>query len=641
MNRAFTTTLVLAATLSAALPSAAQSPRKDVIWARSTAGATITMDGVLDEPAWAAAESSVILFGMDAGIPGSGWRFNGGIAPSDPSKTTIRFLRDGNQLWMGAVVRDKSVGGQKLWERWDGLLMAIKDHANASRPSPPSEYFYSWWYPEDSLAAVAPGALPRFRGRWTGCSDNPSDCARARTQQEMDAWNAVTVVHGISNDDNTDDWGYVVEMRFDVSVMGYDFNQPGGDAVEWNISIYDCDWFWPFQPTFSSNRVWWQDPWGNDAWYHNVRVYGRSDVTINSGAAPTVAPDVRIPAADNFAAPVMDGVLTDEVWQSAPHFDIRYGDALLRNSYPGMGPWRSGQYQPMVNARQASVLNPGDGTVRWFFKGDKLYVGFDVRDNAVQYIADQDRWDGFTITLNDYAARGSLDNQILIHKYSFQVSQAGGALAQHELPQLIGQNGAEVALALKAGTTVDTTGQTADAGYTAELWIDLTKVGYPIGRGDGRIFLGIDLLDGDSYTPFTLSYATRTWWQRETGNEGGGPDGPAWGYLDPLLQVVGVEDDGSPVAARPALLGIQPNPFAREASISFTLVRPSDVTLEVYDLRGRRLEMRSYGRKASGSQQIRFDGEGLESGLYLYRLQVREEGTGAKAALAGKMILVR
>ena len=41
------------------------------------------------------------------------------------------------------------------------------------------------------------------------------------------------------------DTGYTVEMRFDLTVMGYDVTQPGGDVVEWNISVYDTDWFWP------------------------------------------------------------------------------------------------------------------------------------------------------------------------------------------------------------------------------------------------------------------------------------------------------------------------------------------------------------------------------------------------------------
>ena len=88
-------------------------------------------------------------------------------------------------------------------------------------------------------------------------------------------------------------------------------------------------------------------------------------------------------------------------------------------------------------------------------------------------------------------------------------------------------------------------------GYTAEMWIDLTKIGYPVGLSEtGGSSSGIDHLDGDSFTNWPDSYGSRVWWQREhaggTGAGGGSRDGPAWGYLDPALQVVAVEPPGPP-----------------------------------------------------------------------------------------------
>src|SRR5690349_17034040 len=44
-------------------------PRADAVWARNTAGATITLDGVLDEPAWAKAESVTVYYAKENGIP--------------------------------------------------------------------------------------------------------------------------------------------------------------------------------------------------------------------------------------------------------------------------------------------------------------------------------------------------------------------------------------------------------------------------------------------------------------------------------------------------------------------------------------------------------------------------------------------
>lgn len=635
----------LAALLVQARAGEAQAPRKDFVWARSTNGAPLTLNGILNEAAWAAADSVVIRYGVDNGIPGSGWFNESGVLPGDPTHATLKFLTVGNQLWMGAFVRDKSIGGQKTFNRFDGLLMALKDHASPGRPSPPLEYFYSWWYPEDSMAAIAPGAPPRFRGRWTGCWDSPTpDCTRPRTAEEIANWDAVTVVNGTSNTDATDDGGYVVEMRFNLEPLGYDVTQPNGDIVEFNASVYDCDWFWPFQPIFSSNRSWWEGPWGRDAFFHNGRILCRPNVTTSSGPAPDYPPDVRIPAADAFAAPTMDGQLNEQVWALAPGIDIRYGDDALRDSYPGMGRWRSGQYQPQVNAGFAAVIDPGDATVKWFFKGDRLYLGFDVRDQVVQYVNNYDRYDGFVVSLNDYTARGVENHQLVGYKLTFQVGPSGTALAQDELPPFVSNSGAQVALALKPGTTLDTLGQTSDTGFTAEMWLDLTKFGYPVGRGDGRIFLGIDLLDGDSFVPFTDSYGTRTWWQREhaggSGAGGGGPDGPAWGYLDPGLQVTSVF--GGPAQPRSLeLLGNRPNPYHAHTNVSFLLSHAGSVSLEVFDLQGRLVATRDYGRMESGPAHVTFASGGMKSGVYLYRLRLRDDAGMEEITQAGRMLLTR
>ena len=641
MKRATIAALACVASLAFALPTLAQT-RVDYIWARATDG-PITMDGVLNEPAWALADSMVIKYGQDSGIPGSGWFNEAGILPQDPTNATVKFLHVGNYLWMGAVIRDKSIGGSSVFNRFDGLLMGIKDHSTTQRPAPPLEYFYSWWYPEDSLAAIQPDRSPNFRGRWTGCNDSPSDCSRPRTATEIDAWDAVTTVNGHSNTDATNDVSYTIEMRFNLTPIGYNMNTFNTDAVEFNVSIYDADWNWPFQNIFSSNRTWWEGPWGRDAFFHNVKILGNSAIRTNSGPAPGYPVDARIPAGDNFAAPTMDGLLTDPVWNGAPALKIKFGDDALRASYPGVGPWRSGQYQPEVNGGQADVVDPGNATVKWFYKGTKLYLGFDVNDKVVQYISDPLRWDGFIVSLVDYAARNADNHQLIGYKLSFQVGPTGNAMPQDELPPLVANGGAQVALALKPGTTVDTLGTNVDTGYTAEMWVDLTKIGYPANLGDHRLFLGVDLLDGDSFTPFTDSYGTRTWWQREfaggSGAGGGGPDGPAWCWLDTNAQVPLAVGDPIPGGGELALLGNRPNPYRGSTSIDFILPRSSRVDLEVFDLQGRLVAKRDYGTLAAGTSHVSFNAKSLRSGIYPYRIRVRD-GSGTQV-LTGRMLLER
>ena len=151
--------------LVATVPAYGQAPRLDAIWARTTDGAPITLDGVLDEPGWGLAESIKIQYGVDTGIPGSGWQIEGPFFATDSTCAVIKLLVEGNKMYLGAVVPDSSIGGTKDFNRFDGFLMAIKNHAVLDRPAPPAEYFYSWWYPEDPNHDEV-GKEPAFVGMW-------------------------------------------------------------------------------------------------------------------------------------------------------------------------------------------------------------------------------------------------------------------------------------------------------------------------------------------------------------------------------------------------------------------------------------------------------------------------------------------
>ena len=634
------TALLVVATLASARSGFAQAPRQDVIWARTTAGASITLDGKLNEPEWAKAESLTVRYKQENGIPGSGWKDEGGFPASDKTYATIKFLVVGDSLFMGAVVRDSSIGGSDTFNRFDGLLMGLKDHSGLDRPAPPTEYLYSWWYPvesgEPAGSASSVGKQPNFKGRFgTYPITNP------RPANDILNWDARTIVKGTTNSDAVVDTSYTVEMKFSLASLGYDVTKPAGDIVEWNLSVYDIDWFWPLANffRFSVNRSWIQGPWGNDYWYSDVKIYAKPSVTVNTAVLPTIGPDIRVPNAASVATPVIDGQLNDALWSKAPHFDIRYADDALRASYPGTGPYRSGQYQPPVNAGRASVLDPGDATVYYAFKNDSLYLGFDVRDAVVQYHPNFDSWDGFIVTLSEYSTKGP-DQQLLTRRLSFQVGPDGKARAQDYLPFLRDTlGGARLALKLKPGSTLDTLGLDVDAGYQAELDIDMTKLGYPHGLGDGRLFIGITLLDGDSQVPFTDSYATRTWFFREYE----GLDGPAVGFFDAanVLQTTGV--DGTPHTPLAfALLGSYPNPARHASTVRFAMAEAGDVTIEVFDLQGRMVASRALGSIAAGMREAALPTVGQGNGVYMYRLRVVDHVSGAKKAeLSGKMMVLQ
>jgi hypothetical protein len=227
--------IAIALTLGCALPAHAVSGRPDAIWARSTNGAPITLDGNMNEPAWAVADSVIINYGVDTGPPGSGWKPEGGHLPSDPTHAVLKFLTVGNVLYMGAKVSDKSVGGSATFNFFDGLLMDLKNHADPGSPKPVSEYFWSWW--NDQLVGTPPlNQAPTFYGTY---GENPH--GTPRTPAQIAAWDAAYIVDGTVNEDSVhafspktlqNDNGYTVEMKFDLASQGYDVTGPNGDILE-------------------------------------------------------------------------------------------------------------------------------------------------------------------------------------------------------------------------------------------------------------------------------------------------------------------------------------------------------------------------------------------------------------------------
>ncbi len=637
MKRGLLMSVLAALALAAAAPAFSVDlpymPRQDATWAR-VAPAAPTLDGVLNEPSWALAESTVIRFGLTSSmIPGSGWKIEAtAIPPSqfDSTYAVVKYLAYGNQIYMGFRVKDKYIGGSVDFNRFDGLLMCVKDHTSLLAPKPPAEYFYAWWYPHLTDPQPA-GQLPRFIGKFG--ETNPGD---PRTPEQIAAWNAVTVVHGTSNDDSTPDQGYTIEMVFDCAAVGYDITKPGGDIFEWNCSVYDCDGWWPYTPSrFSATRTWVQGPWGNSNGYNEVRLMSRPDVTTATNPLPVIAPEIHYPRLAETAT--IDGQLSDPVW-SNPYvysFDIRWGDDALRQTYPAIGPVRAGQWQPTVNGGEAYVADPGDATVKMFVSGDKLYCGFDVRDKYVQYIADQNRWDGLYVMLTEIDSLQMTDHALASKRLGFQVGPNGTVIPHDYLVNLIAAGKAQLGLQLKAGTVVDTLGIDIDTGYTAELAVDLTDFGYTPGHVVGPLFLGVVLYDGDSFESASDSYGTKTWWFREYDNT----CCPPWGYVTDA--VTAVSGGGEVAAGTYGRADSYPNP-SREPLIRYYLPERNRVTFEVYDLRGRLVERRQLGTVEGGERQLSLFGERRQaSGVYLYRLRIEDPVSGRlRGTLTGKTLVI-
>ena len=87
-----------------------------------------------------------------------------------------------------------------------------------------------------------------------------------------------------------------------------------------------------------------------------------------------------------------------------------------------------------------------------------------------------------------------------------------------------------------------------------------------------------------------------------------------------------------------------PNPFNPSTTIRFDLPRTSAVTLRVFDLLGREVALLVDEQRQAGSYEIFFDGTGLASGVYFYRLQVDPAaGSGMTAPFVStrKLLLLK
>jgi hypothetical protein len=99
--------------------------------------------------------------------------------------------------------------------------------------------------------------------------------------------------------------------------------------------------------------------------------------------------------------------------------------------------------------------------------------------------------------------------------------------------------------------------------------------------------------------------------------------------------VVGLEEPLAPVPNEVALYPAYPNPFNPSTVLRFGLPRASDVSLEVYDVTGRLVITLIDGVVPAGRMSLVFDGSGLPSGVYLYRL------TTGPYVHTRKMVLLR
>lgn len=99
-------------------------------------------------------------------------------------------------------------------------------------------------------------------------------------------------------------------------------------------------------------------------------------------------------------------------------------------------------------------------------------------------------------------------------------------------------------------------------------------------------------------------------------------------------------DNRPPAISALQLLPNSPNPFTMSTEIRFGLPAAASVTIDVFDVAGRRVSTLRAGERGEGWQSVRFDGRdttgrALPSGLYLYRV------SAGPHVRTGKLVIAR
>ena len=92
--------------------------------------------------------------------------------------------------------------------------------------------------------------------------------------------------------------------------------------------------------------------------------------------------------------------------------------------------------------------------------------------------------------------------------------------------------------------------------------------------------------------------------------------------LHVVLMVTGVDPDAAPTAF--ALGQNYPNPFNPSTTIRYGLPHKSAVQLTVFNTLGQQVAVLQNGEEEAGYHELKFDGTGLSSGVYFYRIQAGE-----------------
>jgi hypothetical protein len=83
-----------------------------------------------------------------------------------------------------------------------------------------------------------------------------------------------------------------------------------------------------------------------------------------------------------------------------------------------------------------------------------------------------------------------------------------------------------------------------------------------------------------------------------------------------------------------------PNPFNPSTTIRYDVPKNANVTITIFDILGRQVTTLVKGIQAASSYSVKWDATGVASGVYIYRMEARnEDGSGTFSSVKKLMLM--
>ncbi len=402
----------------------------------------------------------------------------------------------------------------------------------------------------------------------------------------------------IVNDSTNVDGGYTAELKISLEGLGYS-NIP--DSLHLLMNIFDPDDYSDGVGAWGANgsyaKQWWGSEWGPD-----MRTLVLEKET-----------DPQSLTAFNSSVPmVVDGVLDEVSWTAdIPYLKFQIGGTSEGNAFMPTG-------GAVVKETYTDVSTT---FVRFIHDADNLYISLESDDQQVCRFGDSWEGDGLFMKVKD--ATGT-DVEFKLY-YNL-----AGADPEIHYEGPAHSEGAGV----KGEGTIVNDSTNVDGGYTAELRISLSGLGFA--NMPDSLQLLINVFDPDDYSDgvgawgANGSYA-KQWWGSEWG-----PDMRTV-YLSDLTSV---DDPASSIPSSFRVFQNYPNPFNPTTKIQFKLPATTDVKVEVFNSLGAKIATLANGKLSAGAHTLEWNGysssgQQAASGVYFYRVVT------PKQSVTKKMLLIK